>query len=452
MMARSDYCKSILIIDDDKTFNALMLRQLKALGFDAAGARSLSQANGFLSEKEPDLILLDIRLPDANGAEALSNLSAHCPVIILTAYGSIEQAVEAMKAGASEYLTKPVNLEELKLTIERTLDTDELRRSFQFARTREREQAGRRSYMRGRSKALKNVRRLIDAIAPESNTVLITGESGVGKELVAREIHEQSKRADRNFVALDCCTLQENLFESELFGHERGSFTGADRQKKGLIEGAEGGTLFLDEIGEIGPAIQAKLLRILETGIFRRLGGNKDLHANTRILAATNRDLETLAREGSFRSDLYYRLSAFNINMPPLRERREDIPDLVNHFINNHDFSRPVHKNLTDRAIERLTGYDWPGNVRELKNVIERAIILSGDAPVIRRDHLGLDVKGNGPASVLLEFTHEPTLEDIKKSYLEVLLERYNGHRARISERLGISERNVYRLIRKFEL
>jgi transcriptional regulator with PAS, ATPase and Fis domain len=219
-------------------------------------------------------------------------------------------------------------------------------------------------------------------------TVLIQGESGVGKELGAQELHRHSERADGNFVALDCCTLQENLFESELFGHERGAFTGADRMKRGLIEGAENGTLFLDEIGDIDPSIQAKLLRVLESGQFRRLGGTKDLKANVRIVTATNRRLDELTGDGRFRSGLYYRLSAFVIDVPPLRDRREDIAELVGHFIRNTDISHRNKKGASARVLKQLVEYDWPGNVRELKNVVERAIILAGDDSEIRPQHL----------------------------------------------------------------
>ncbi len=443
--------KRILIIDDDRTFNELLVQQLNRLGFNASGVRSWSAAKDFLAGHEPDLVLLDIRLPDGDGSEILSDGLLQAPVIILTAYGSIRQAVEAMRLGATEYLTKPVDIEELELTIGRVLDMAELRRSFNLFRNREREQTGRKTCMRGCSPALGEVLKLVSAVAPENTTVLIAGESGVGKELVAREIHNQSSRSEGNFVALDCCTLQENMFESELFGHERGAFTSAERQKKGLIEGAENGTLFLDEIGEISPAIQAKLLRFLETGEFRRLGGNKDLHSNARILAATNRNLKELSQKGEFRPDLFYRLSAFIIQVPPLRERREDIPELIRHFIDNHDFSRRISKTPNPGAIARMSEYNWPGNVRELKNVIERAIIISGDAPVLTRRHIGLEGYGRDMDKTRLAFSHEPTLEEIKCRYIETLVEKYSGHRGRIAKALGISERNLYRMLKKYD-
>jgi two-component system NtrC family response regulator len=442
--------KTVLVIDDDKVFNQLVVKQLNSLGFSAKGTRSWVETKDYLEQKEPDVILLDVVLPDANGLELLPDLVATKPVIMLTAVGSIRTAVNAMKQGAAEYLVKPINLEELDIIIKRVLGHAELVEEMAFVRTHQREK--RKSFMVGDSKALLKVNELIDAVATENVTVLITGESGVGKELVAREIHERSERTDKSFMALDCCTLQENLFESELFGHEKGAFTGADRLKKGLIEGAKGGTLFLDEIGEIGPGIQAKLLRVLETGIFRRLGGTKDFQSDARIISATNRNLEALSRDGSFRVDLYYRLAAFTIEVPPLRDRRDDIPALAAHFLMHHDFSRRINKKLTKQAMDMLVAYDWPGNVRELRNVIERAIIFSRDEGMIHPSHLGF--AGDQLSidhSVNMSFDHEPTLEEVKSDYIQRVVEKYNGNRLKIAMALGVSERNLYRLLKKLE-
>ncbi len=443
---------SILAIDDDALFNDLLRQQLAANGYAVHGAPSWEAAQGWLKEHEPDLVLLDMRLPDADGMEALQTLVPRYPVIVLTAYGSVRQAVEAMRLGAAEYLMKPVNPDELELAVNRTLGHARLKERLDAVESTARRR--RKSWMVGSSEALKRVSEMIDAVAGEDVTVLITGESGTGKELVAREIHERSHRASGSFVSLDSATLQENLFESELFGHEKGAFTGADRLKKGLIEVARGGTLFLDEIGEIGPGIQAKLLRVMETGEFRRLGGTKILHSDARILCATNRDLAQMAKEGSFRADLYYRLSTFVIELPPLRARKEDIPALVEHFLRNHDFSRKVAKEISPAALEVLMRYDWPGNIRELRNVIERAVILSGEAPVLEPEHL---VLGNGSAAAqaagyTLAFDAPPTLEELKERYFRQMYERLGGRRAALARALGISERNVYRLIEKYGL
>jgi DNA-binding NtrC family response regulator len=440
----------ILTIEDDHLLNGLVSEHLGRLGYHVLQGHTWAEARGHLERSEPKLILMDVRLPDADGLKVLPDLAADHAVIVLTAYGSVRDAVQAMQAGAAEYLVKPLSLDELELTVQRTLETAALREDHQFCKRRLQATIGPRR-MVGDSAALQQTYELIAAVAPSEMTVLIQGESGVGKELVARALHEHSPRSARNFVAVDCCTLQEKLFESELFGHERGAFTSADRQKKGLIEAAEGGTLFLDEIGEIEPSIQAKLLRVLETGRFRRVGGTKDLNANIRVVAATNRNLEERSRRGDFRLDLFYRLSAFVIETPPLRERREDIPDLTRFFIEHNDFSRRINKAVTRTAMRQLMAYDWPGNVRELKNVVERAIILARGKKQIGPEHLTFSgTKTRQEPLVNLSFDHEPTLEEIEKAYLGTLLTRHDGRRSSVARAMGISERNVYRLIRKY--
>ena len=443
--------KNILVIEDDRVLNELICEQLQRMDHDVKGVDGWVEASAYLAGHEPNLILLDWRLPDFNGDEVIPELTQQFPVIVITAYGSVQAAVRAMKAGVADYLTKPLNLDELELAVQRTLENVELRQDHQFCKDQMR--ALQEKSMVGGSEAIKKVYAYIEAVAPSDMTVLIEGESGVGKELVAHEIHRQSLRAEQNFVTLDCCTLHETLFESELFGHERGAFTGADRKKPGLIEGAEEGTLFLDEIGEIDFPVQAKLLRVLETGQFRRLGGTKDLNANVRIVAATNRDLKKMSREGSLRQDLYYRLSSFVIPVPPLRERREDIPALVNYFIHNHDFSRRVTKRVSPATMRQLISYDWRGNIRELRNVIERAIILSNGQLELRPEHLSFSVsQRDDPMGISFSFKREPTLEEIQQYYLQRMLTKYSGHRANVARILGISERNLYRLIRKYAL
>lgn len=441
----------LLLIEDDEILNQLTVEQLSKAGHDVVGATSLREGHAYLENNEPNLILMDARLPDCDSLDRLPDLVRGYPVIVLTAYGSVRDAVNAMKQGAVDYLLKPLSLDELLLTVERTLETIGLRKDHQFCKRQLAAKNSSKGLLVGETEALVRVQDLIAAVAPEDITVLINGESGTGKELVARAIHEQSGRAKRNFVAVDCCTLQEKLFESELFGHERGAFTGADRQKKGLIEGAEGGTLFLDEIGEIDGTIQAKLLRILETGQFRRVGGNKDLSAHVRVVAATNRNLEDMVAGGGFRADLFYRLNAFNLEVPPLRDRRDDIPALAEHFLLNHNFSRRIDKQLNPAAARKLVAYDWPGNIRELKNVVERAIILSGDRRHIRPEHLAFGPTQERHALVNLSFDHDPTMEELQARYLKLQLKKQSGRRARVAEVMGISERNVYRLIQRYD-
>jgi len=443
----------ILVIEDDRLLNRMICRTLQEGGHTVEGVDSLGSARSYLETQEPDLVISDLRLPDGECLSILREMP-DLPLVVLTAYGSVKNAVEAIRAGAADYLTKPVSNDELMLTVQKVLETEALRADHRFCKDRLEAKSSVHSFMIGRSPALEEVREMIEAVAASDMTVLVLGESGAGKELVARALHRASPRADRNFVAVDCCTLQESLFESELFGHEKGAFTGADRRKQGLIEGAAGGTLFLDEIGEIPPAIQAKLLRVLETGKFRRVGGTRDLVADVRIVAATNRDLKRMAEKGEFRADLYYRLEAFTIYTPPLRERREDIPYLVEHFIRNHDFSMRVRKRVTRGAMRKLIAYDWPGNVRELKNVVERAIILSRNSRTIGEQHLTFRACGAEKERFQLELPAgaEPTLEELEAAYLAMLLKKHAGHRSTVARVMGISERQVYRLIRKYGL
>jgi DNA-binding NtrC family response regulator len=437
--------KTLLIIDDDAVFNALLRRQIEALGFATIGAGSWSEARQVLSEIEPDGIILDFKLPDSDAARILGEISNQYPVIVLTGFGSIPNAVSAIREGAADFLTKPVSLDELELTVRRVLETAELRESNRFYRT---QLASRRpGPLVFESKAMAEVQAMIDAVGPTDTTVLILGESGTGKEMVAQAIHERSPRVQRELVAIDAGGLQETLFESELFGHERGAFTGADRQKKGLIEEAAGSTLFLDEIGDIGPAIQAKLLRVMETSTFRRLGGTKILTTDARFVAATNRDIEKMSRDGSFRSDLYFRLSRFVIHVPPLRERREDIEPLARHFLSL--LSRTTPMSITGEAIKLLVANDWPGNVRELRNAIERAVILARPSRQIRPEHLAFLTR-NPSGEVVLRFGQDPSLEQIEREYFRQVMAKHGGNRQKTAAVLGISERHVYRLIEKY--
>ncbi len=444
---------SILVVEDDIALNQLLVQTLRHADYDVEGVTCLAEARRYLSTHEPNLILLDCRLPDGYGMELFENGNRTLPpIVLLTAHGSVREAVSAMKAGAVEYLVKPIEIDDLELTIQRVLETITLREDYQFCKSQIEHQHCKR--MVGQSESMKRVHDLIRKVAPTNMSVLIHGESGVGKELVAAEIHKQSERSHRNYVALDCCSLQEKLFESELFGHEKGAFTSADRQKEGLIKVADGGTLFLDEIGEIEPNIQAKLLRVLETKRFRRVGGTKDLSSDVRIVAATNCNLEEMSENGTFRQDLFYRLSGFVITIPPLRERREDIPELVEYFLQYHNFSRRVNKTISPTAMKELIAYDWPGNVRELKNVVERSIILASHKTQIHPEHLIFSTsnKKKKEMGFELSFDHQPTLEEIEKHYLKLLLNKYSGHRSKVAQISGVSERNIYRLIKKYGL
>ncbi len=441
---------TLLVIEDDAVLNRLLVDELKQSGFDAHGRLNWADSRAAIDQLAPELVLLDVNLPDANGLDILAEIGETRPVVILTATASVHQAVEAMRLGATDYLAKPVNLNELELIIRRVLKNRQIFAEHEYRRNEETTRLG---GMLGDSAAMIELRRLIEAVAKTDVTVLIQGESGAGKELVAHAVHQASPRCEGAFIAVDCCSLQDTLFESELFGHEKGSFTGADRRKSGLIEAADGGTLFLDEIGDISPAIQAKLLRVLETGRFRRVGATSDLRADARIVAATNRDLADMVRAGTFRADLYYRLDAFMLTAPPLRQRRDDIPTLANYFLAKR--AGGGQRQLDPEAIRCLTEYDWPGNVRELRNVIERAVIVAGNAHVITPAHLlGLSAYNEvqrDDASVLC-FGDEPTLERIEREYMAWLLEKYQGNRREVAEKMGISERTCYRMAERYKL
>ena len=444
---------SVLVVEDDEVLNQLLVMALRKAGYEMSSARFWSDARRQIEMQAPDVVLLDMNLPDAEGLEPLAEIAADRPTVMLTAYGSIDNAVKAMRLGAADYLVKPVNLDELEIVIRRAVDTGRLRaaRAMDQAASSVR----RTPDLLGESPAMLRLHELIAAVARSEATVLVTGESGTGKELVAHAIHQAGPRSAERFVAVDCCTLQETLFESELFGHERGAFPGADRRKPGLIEAAAGGTLFLDEIGDIGPALQAKLLRVLESGRFRRVGATADLRADVRVVAATNRDLPRMAREGAFRADLYYRLSALTIEVPPLRERSQDIPLLVRHFAsrNARHGEQPV---FGEAALDQLSRYAWPGNVRELRNVVERATLLAKRGQRIEPRDLPAfpsterDATGREDLDALLQ--GEPTLDEVERRYLELLLRRHGGNRRRTAEVLGISERTAYRMIERFGL
>jgi DNA-binding NtrC family response regulator len=444
---------AILLVDDDQTFCRVMATELERRGFSVTTTATGAQAIEEASRREPAIVLLDLRLPDMGGLEVLKAVREKSPgsdVIMLTGHGSIDTAIESVRAGAFDYIAKPCPLDELEVRIQRALERQSLRqRATLLERGLTPPDLG--SSFIGDSPAFRKLLHLIERVAPSESTVLITGETGSGKEMVAKLIHARSARQGRPFVVVECAALQEELLQSELFGHERGSFTGAERAKSGLFEVAAGGTIFLDEIGEVSPATQVKLLRVLDTSTFRHVGGTTEIHVDVRVVAATNRDLAGLVRQGLFREDLFYRLSTIAVDLPPLRERREDLVLLAEHFVSLINDRYGLQRRIGPDALEILGRHDWPGNVRELLHVIEASMVV-GEGPQILPEHLppALRMKAAGPSPARGD--RLPTLQEMERAHIERVLRETRGHRGQAAGILGVSERNLYRKLREYGL
>ncbi|HZR32467.1 MAG TPA: sigma-54 dependent transcriptional regulator [Terriglobales bacterium] len=436
---------SILIVEDEAKMRRLLELNLGQEGFTTHVAADAETGLKLLNSEKIDLVVTDFRLPGMSGLEFLQQVkrvNAALPVVVMTAYGSVESAVEAMKIGASDYVLKPFSLDEMVLVIRKELDSHKLREENRSLR----EALGRRYEYKNiiaQSDRMQAVLGLVERVAPTTTTVLVGGESGVGKDLIARAIHEHSHRSAGPFIKINSTAIPENLLESELFGYEKGAFSGATTSKPGKFELADKGTLFLDEIGDVPPAIQVKLLRVLQEREFERLGGTKTLKVDVRLVAATNRDLRAALEEGTFREDLYYRLNVVAIDIPPLREHKEDIPALINSFLQRfaRDAKAPV-KTVTPAAVKMLMDFHWPGNIRELENVIQRAVTLA-TGPILDSDdiHLDLPVSKVGAAPTLPEGV---TLEQWEQEIIREALRRANGNKSQAARVLGLS-RNALR-------
>lgn len=444
---------SILLVDDDAVFRQVMASELKRLGHPVETAATGADAIARSETHEPEIMLLDLRLPGMDGLEVLKTIRARNPyveVIMLTGHGTIDTAIDSIRMGAFDYITKPCLLEELQIRIQRAMERRSLKqRANLLERGLTPPDLG-DSFV-GESPEFRRVLHLIERVAATDSTVLIVGETGSGKERIAKLIHARGPRNNRPFVVVDCASLQESLLQSELFGHERGAFTGADRAKPGLFEVASGGTIFLDEIGEISPSTQTKLLRVLDTSVFRHVGGTKEVRVDVRILAATNRDLPSMVRQGQFREDLYYRMSTISVELPPLRQRGSDVELLARHFVGVMNERFASSKRFSDAALGALRRHTWPGNVRELLHAVEGAMVVCEGTEILP-EHLPSSVRGGNVKSSLNKAGKLPTLDELERNHIRLALQASEGHRGHAATMLGISERNLYRKLRELGL
>ncbi|MCS6799080.1 MAG: sigma-54 dependent transcriptional regulator [Myxococcota bacterium] len=449
----------ILVVDDQRNMRTTLAMMLRGASYDVEEAADGDAACERISQETFDLVLTDLRMGGRDGMDVLRAVKDRSPqteVIVMTAYGTIESAVEAMRAGAFDYVQKPFREQELLVKVQKALEARRLTGELTVMASEFRERY-RFENIIGRSAAIREVLGRIVRIAPTDATVLITGESGTGKELVARAIHANSHRAGRPFVPVNCAAVSETLFESELFGHVRGAFTGAVSSRKGLLEEASGGTFFFDEIAETPPSFQAKLLRALQDGEIRRLGDNKPVHVDIRVVAATNQDLRQAIAERRFREDLYYRLNVVRFVLPPLRERREDIPLLVEHFLERYGRKMRRKVRLGEGALEYLMGLDYPGNVRELENLIEQAVALADSGVIGVEDLVTPDTpRATSPAGVRRPDGTVKPLQDVideaEKAWIEKVLREVDGNKERAAEALGLSGTTLWRKMKRLNV
>ncbi len=451
----------VLIVDDEIKMRRVLQISLEEDGYDVHEAKSGEDAEKKLSADSFNLVIADMKMPGISGVDLLRKIKKTDPgisFIIMTAYGTVQSAVEAMKLGAFDYILKPFDIDEMKITVSRALDVKQLKKEKKLQQEEFRDKYA-FSNIVGGSRGIKDVCGMIKEVADVNSNVLIYGESGTGKELVARALHFGGNRAERPFVAVNCAAIPETLLESELFGHARGAFTGAQSEHTGKFELADGGSLFLDEISAMSPSLQSSLLRVLETRTFEKVGGVKSISVDVRIIAATNTDLRGKIRDKTFREDLYYRLNVVPINIPPLRERKEDIPMIADHFIGLYNLE--LKKNIagiSKEAVKVLMSYEWPGNVRELENVIERAVVLSKEE-IIGVESLPEDIKTAGGSLFPPNMSAKPyneskkeLLEAFEREYFSGLLEKAEGNISEASRLAGIDRKNFYEKIGRLGL
>ncbi len=448
--------RTILVVDDEETIIQSLHGILTDEGYDVVSANSGAVALGKIEEVMPELILLDIWMPGIDGIETLVKIketNPHLPVVMMSGHGTIETAVKATKLGAYDFIEKPLSLEKVLLCVNNALDYSRLEEEISLLKEKERH----KYRITGNSETIKNLKEQIKVVAPTNAWVLITGENGTGKELVAHTIHRQSGRSSKPMVEVNCAAIPEELIESELFGHEKGAFTGATTMKKGKFDLAHEGTLFLDEISDMSLKAQSKTLRILQEQKFERVGGARTIHVDVRVIAATNKDLETEIGKGNFRDDLYFRLNVIPITVPALRERVEDIPELVSEFLNEISFRTNLElKEFSQKAIDLLKKYHWPGNVRELKNLVERLVIMTPEKVIQDKDvpppfNRALDVK-EAPESSFMDGPFKDAKIKFEKAFIARKLREFNGNISQTAEAIGIERSNLHKKIKAYGL
>lgn len=451
--------KKLLIIDDEENMRHMLTAMLKNFGYEVASAADGFQGLALMDESTFDFVLCDIKMPQMDGMQFLENVrgrNIETTIIMMSAYGSIETAIDAMKRGAYDYISKPFKADEVQMALRKAEERERLKRENRQLRKRisNIEENYRFQNMIGKSRTMQDVFRLVEKVAQYDTTVLISGESGTGKELIAKGIHLAGQRSDKNLVSVNCGSIPENLLESEFFGHQKGAFTGADKDKAGLFQEAHGGTIFLDEIGELPLPLQVKLLRVLQENEIRPVGDTKPIRVDVRVIAATKKNLDEEVAQGNFREDLFYRLNVLSILLPPLRERSEDIPLLIDHFINR--FNRRLEKNIQSMSADvmsHLLDYSWPGNIRELENIIERAVVLSDDnqllpehlPPELSEKKLGIDTK-----NILSTFSLKEGRRLLEEKLIVRALEKTDGNRTRASKLLEISHPSLLSKMKEY--
>jgi DNA-binding NtrC family response regulator len=446
---------NIMVIDDEESMCKFMQIMLQKEGYDVITSQSSYQALNLLKQKNYDLVIADLMMPELNGLELLSRVKSLDPdanFIVMTAYASVDTAIEALKKGAYDYLTKPFKVDEIRIAVKKALEQKRITRENISLKKQLKREFGFDNFI-GTSPQVLEMKKMAQRVAQSDSTVLIQGESGTGKELVAKAIHYCSARTDKPFVSINCAAIPETLLESELFGHLKGAFTGAIREKEGLLKTADGGTFFLDEIATTSQAIQVKLLRVLEEKEMIPVGGTKPVEIDVRLITATNADLEQEIKMGRFRPDLFYRLNVFLVTIPPLRERKDDIKLLVYHFIKKYcERLKGKEKKISEEAMRKLVSYPWPGNVRELENAMERAVLLARGNEITQNELPEKILENELPRLVEQPKLENPTLEEIEKAYICWVLNNTGWHKSKASQILGIDSSTLYRKIEKYGL